>query len=92
MIVVTACQDRPTAMGEVGPGGAERFLSATLRPRITVAQGTDVMLASALHHRVPQVCSIARSANFPIHHAPEFIGALIGTCRAPAGRLQGRAH
>ena len=74
-IVVTAYEDRPTAVGEVGPGGAGRFLSATLRPRVSVAPGADVALARALHHRIPEVCFIARSVNFPVHHAPEFIGA-----------------
>lgn len=71
-IVVTAYEDRPTAVGEVGAGGAGRFVSATLRPRITVAPGTDIAAATALHHRIPEVCFIARSVSFPVAHEPEF--------------------
>lgn len=72
-IVVTAYEDAPVATGEVGPGGAGRFTQATLRPRITLRAGADLALAEAIHHRIPQVCFIARSVNFPVHHAPQFI-------------------
>lgn len=71
-VVVTGYEDTPVGHGEVGPGGAGRFVAATLRPRIQVAAGTDLALAEALHHRIPEVCFIARSVNFPVHHAPEF--------------------
>ena len=72
-VVVTAYEDHPEAVGEVGAGGAGRFLSATLRPRITVAAGTDIARAAALHDKIPEVCFIARSVNFPVHHASEFL-------------------
>lgn len=71
-VVVTGYEDTPVGHGEVGAGGAGRFVAATLRPRIQVAAGTDLALAEALHHRIPEVCFIARSVNFPVHHAPEF--------------------
>lgn len=74
-IVVTAYEDAPIGKGEVGAGGAGRFLEATLRPVIHVAAGTDLALAEALHHRIPAVCFIARSVNFPVHHAPRFVVA-----------------
>ena len=72
-VVVTGYEDSPVGQGEVGAGGAGRFIAATLRPRIHVAAGTDLARAEALHHRIPEVCFIARSVNFPVHHAPEFI-------------------
>ena len=72
-IVVTAYEDSPLGVGEVGPGGAGRFISATLRPRITVSAGTDIAAATAIHHRIPGVCFIARSVNFPVHQQPAFV-------------------
>ena len=72
-IVVTGYEDSPEGEGEVGPGGAGRFLSAVLRPRVTVAAGTDLIAAEAIHHRIHTVCFVARSVNFPVSYAPEFV-------------------
>lgn len=71
-IVVTAYEDSPLGVGEVGKGGAGRFLEATLRPKVTLAVGSDVAAAEAIHHRISQVCFIARSVNFPVRYEPEF--------------------
>ncbi|MFV0492444.1 MAG: OsmC family protein [Pseudorhodobacter sp.] len=71
-VVVIGYEDNPTGQGEVEPGGAGRFLSVTLRPDITVVPGTDLALAEALHARIPEVCFIARSVCFPVHHEPVF--------------------
>lgn len=67
-IVVQAYEDTPVGVGEVGPGGAGRFLSATLHPVVTISPGGDPAVAQAIHHRIPDVCFIARSVNFPVHH------------------------
>jgi organic hydroperoxide reductase OsmC/OhrA len=72
-IVVMHYEDRPTGVGEVEQGGAGRFVSATLRPKVTVRGGADLQLAEALHHRIHKVCFIARSLNFPILYEPEFV-------------------
>jgi len=71
-IVVTGYEDHPVGRGEVGPGGAGRFVSATLQPVIRVKAGADLALAAELHHRIGQVCFIARSVNFPVAHAPRY--------------------
>ena len=71
-VVVQAYEDTPEAVGETLPGGAGRFLSATLRPRITVAAGTDIAKATALHGEIHKVCFIARSVNFPVEIKPRF--------------------
>jgi organic hydroperoxide reductase OsmC/OhrA len=60
-------------LGETGAGGAGRFLSCELRPRITVAAGADLVEAEAIHHRIHEVCYIARSVNFPVSYAAEVI-------------------
>jgi organic hydroperoxide reductase OsmC/OhrA len=71
-IVVTSYSDDPIGMGEVLPDGSGRFLSATLRPTIGVAAGTDLAIAEAIHRDVHRYCFIARSLNFPIGYEPTF--------------------
>lgn len=65
-IVVTAYDDTPEGLAELAPDGAARFVSAVLRPRITVMPGADLSLAHEIHSRIHSVCFIARSVNFPI--------------------------
>lgn len=71
-IVVLAYEDEPEGVGEAGPGGAGRFVSAMLRPRITIRAGADIVEAKAIHERIHEVCFIARSMNFPVSCEPEF--------------------
>ncbi|WP_050525143.1 OsmC family protein [Pseudorhodobacter ferrugineus] len=71
-IVVTRYEDAPVGVGEVGKGGAGRFVSAELRPVIWVQAGADLGVAEAIHHRIHEVCFIARSVNFPVTYAPRF--------------------
>ena len=72
-IVVHDYRDEPVGVWEAGPGGAGRFLSATLRPVIKVARGADLVKAEAIHHQINKVCFIAQSVNFPVSCAPRFI-------------------
>ena len=71
-IVVTGYEDRPIGIGEVSAGGAGRFSAAVLRPHITVRPGADLREAEAIHHRIHEVCFIARSVNFPVRYEPTF--------------------
>ena len=70
---VLGYEDSPLGQGELGPGGAGRFVKATLRPRVTLPAGSDLAAAEAIHHRIHKVCFIARSVNFPVDYAPEFV-------------------
>ena len=65
-VVVHGYVDRPVGVGETAPNGAGRFLRATLRPRIRVAPGTELLRADAIHHEIHAYCFIARSVNFPV--------------------------
>lgn len=71
-IVVRAYQDSPLGIGETGSRGEGRFVRAVLRPTITVASGTDIARADALHHDVHHFCFIARSVNFPVEYAATY--------------------
>jgi organic hydroperoxide reductase OsmC/OhrA len=72
-IKVQAYRDDPVAVGETLPSGASRFLRATLRPEITVPEGTDLARADAIHHEIGKVCFIARSVNFPVAHEARYV-------------------
>jgi organic hydroperoxide reductase OsmC/OhrA len=50
--------------------GAGQFIRVTLRPRVTLAPGSDREKALALHHTAHERCFIARSVNFPVDRAP----------------------
>lgn len=74
-LVVSSYEDRPLGLARHGKGGAGQFLSARLRPVITLQPGADTALADQLHQRIGEVCFIARSVNFPVHHDPRYLSA-----------------
>jgi len=63
---VTAYRDIPLATGELLPSGAGRFTVITLRPTITITDGSDEKKALSIHDDIHQYCFIARSINFPV--------------------------
>lgn len=71
-IVVTAYEDKPVGIGEILRGGAGRFTAAILRPEVTMRAGANIEVAEAIHHRISEVCFIARSVNFPVSYEPTF--------------------
>ena len=72
-IVVSAYADEPVGVGETLANGAGRFVGATLKPTITVAAGTDLGRADAIHHRIHRTCFIARSVNFPVAYEATYL-------------------
>ncbi|EDM71754.1 hypothetical protein RAZWK3B_20416 [Roseobacter sp. AzwK-3b] len=68
----TLTDEQQQQRAEMIGAAAGRFLSATLRPRITVPAGTDLAAADALHGRVHDVCFIARSVAFPVAVAARY--------------------
>lgn len=71
-IVIHRSTDDPLGVGEVHPDGSGQFRSATLRPSIVVAVGTDLERAESIHNDVHRYCFVSRSVNFPITCAPTF--------------------
>jgi len=56
-------------MQQEGRGG--HFTEVVLRPRVTVAAGSDLSRAEALHEEAHKTCFIANSVNFPVRHEAE---------------------
>ena len=71
-IVVTDYADDPRGVAESAPYWTVRFVKAALRPRITLAAGSDAAAADAIHARIHAHCFIARSVAFPVDHAATY--------------------
>lgn len=69
--VVAYEDDASGIMALDGNGG--RFTEVVLRPRVTVAAGTDEARVLELHERAHHDCFIASSMNFPVRAEPETI-------------------
>ncbi len=65
-IVVNGYVDRAEGRMAMNRDGSGQFTEVVLRPQITLAPGTDVGKADALHHVAHEMCFIARSVNFPV--------------------------
>jgi organic hydroperoxide reductase OsmC/OhrA len=73
VVVVAYEDDADGQMVEDADGG--RFVSATIRPRVTLAPGSNVEKARAFHHDAHVKCFIANSLNFPVAVEPSFATA-----------------
>ncbi|WP_336945470.1 OsmC family protein [Asaia sp. BMEF1] len=71
-IVVTAYRDSAEAVMMENPQGDGEFESAVLRPLITLASGSSIERAQALHDQAHAHCFISRSVNFPVICEPVF--------------------
>jgi len=74
-IVVLTYVDHAEGVMEEGPDGSGCFKRVTLRPKVTVAAGSDLARARELHVAAHAKCFIARSVNFPVEHEPEVCAA-----------------
>ena len=72
-IAVQAYVDDPLGVGETDAQCAGRFVRATLRPQITVPEGTDLVRADAIHHDIHKTCFIARSVTFPVTYEAQYV-------------------
>jgi organic hydroperoxide reductase OsmC/OhrA len=69
-IVVTEYTDEATGTMEENKDGSGQFVEVTLNPRVSVADKSMIEKANELHHKANQMCFIARSVKFPVHHKP----------------------
>ncbi|MEA9588946.1 OsmC family protein [Xanthomonas sp. WHRI 10064A] len=70
-IIVQAYEDNAEGAMLEQADGAGQFTSVVLRPLVTLAPGSDLAQARALHHTAHEKCFIARSMNFPVSHEPQ---------------------
>ncbi|GAA1390166.1 OsmC family protein [Luteococcus peritonei] len=72
-VTVVGYEDHPTGTMTTDRTGAGQFTEVTLRPRLTISVDSDPAAAQAAHARAAEVCFIARSVNFPVHHEPTVV-------------------
>lgn len=69
-VVVTAYVDEAVGtLVEVTETGGH-FTEVVIRPAVTLAPGSDAMLASQLHEKAHHLCFVANSVNFPVRVEP----------------------
>ena len=71
-IVVTGYTDAAVGVMQTTADGGGHFVSATLRPVVTISSGSPD-LALSLHHDASLKCFIASSVNFPVGHEPRIV-------------------
>lgn len=69
-VTVVAYTDDAVGTMEQTTDGGGHFTSATLRPRVTISDATQIDLAESLHAEAARQCFIAASVNFPVGHEP----------------------
>ncbi len=69
-VVVMAYVDHATGTMETSPDGSGRFREVTLQPEVTLRDADMVERAQLLHAKARELCFIANSVNFPVHHRP----------------------
>ncbi|MNR67210.1 hypothetical protein D3C85_1910900 [compost metagenome] len=50
--------------------GSGRFTAVTLKPAVVVKDSAMIEKANMLHKKANEMCFIANSCNFPVHHEP----------------------
>ncbi|MGX5697606.1 OsmC family protein [Agromyces soli] len=74
-VVVVGYRDQAVGtLSEDGRGGGA-FVSATLRPVVTVADASMAVLAQSLHAEAAEKCFIAASVAFPVGHEASVVVA-----------------
>jgi organic hydroperoxide reductase OsmC/OhrA len=74
-IAITEYVDDASGKMVIHPDGSGEFVSATLRPRMTITDPARVSDAMALNERAHHLCFIARSVNFPVECEPTVAAA-----------------
>jgi organic hydroperoxide reductase OsmC/OhrA len=67
-IVVVDYIDNATGIMEETANGGGRFTAVTLNPIVTITETEAVQKANELHSKANELCFIANSVNFPVHH------------------------
>jgi organic hydroperoxide reductase OsmC/OhrA len=69
-IVVTDYTDEATGTMEENSDGGGHFTEVILNPRVTITDVSLIEKADELHIKANQLCFIASSVKFPVHHKP----------------------
>ncbi len=71
-VVVIEYSDNPEGFMTETANGGGHFTDVILRPLVTVTKESMVDKANELHEKANELCFIAGSCNFKVHHEPVF--------------------
>jgi len=74
-VVVVDYTDNAAGTMKENEDGSGQFIEVTLRPLVVVKEQSMIEKANALHEEAHNLCFIARSVNFPVHHIPQAVVA-----------------
>jgi organic hydroperoxide reductase OsmC/OhrA len=74
-MVILRYEDNVVGTLAPGPSGKMQVVDVLLRPRVTVAKGTNLADAQALHEKAHANCFIANSVNFTVRSEPSIFEA-----------------
>jgi len=69
-VIVTEYIDHATGIMIYTADGGGHFSEVTLNPIVTVTENSMRKKADELHKKANELCFIANSVNFPVHHQP----------------------
>jgi organic hydroperoxide reductase OsmC/OhrA len=69
-IIVTDYIDNATGIMVETSNGGGHFTEVTLNPSVTITESHMVDKANELHKKANELCFIANSVKFPVHHRP----------------------
>lgn len=69
-VIVTKYEDNATGTMVESSDGGGVFTNVTLHPIVCVSKSSMLELARSLHKKANQLCYIAKSLNFTVHHEP----------------------
>jgi len=72
-VIVVDYLDEAKGTMEEGDNGSGKFKEVTLFPLVTVADSSMMEKANDLHKKANELCFIANSVNFTVHHQPRII-------------------
>jgi len=72
-VTVIGYTDNATGSMITEADGSGRFTEVTLRPQVTIAEGSDPQAAAEAHETAHRMCFIANSVNFPVSHEPKIM-------------------
>jgi len=74
-VVVVDYTDNAAGTMKENEDGSGQFIEVTLRPLVVVKEQSMIEKANALHEEAHNLCFIARSVNFSVHHIPQAVMA-----------------
>lgn len=69
-VVVLKYEENASGVMQETEDGSGFFREVTLNPLVTVSEEAMIETAIDLHRKANEMCYIAKSCNFPVHHKP----------------------